>query len=317
MQTFCYTRHQVDETLIDFLSRRFPYQSRDAWEICVRSGQVRLNGIIVASSVVLKSKDVISYQRPRESEPAIDDTFRILHQDDAIVVVEKSGNIPISESGKYYRNTLINILKEQVHFKELFAVHRLDKETSGVVVIARTKEVATILGKQFVAQIPKKVYHAVLVGEMADESILVDRPIRRGRENETKVRVRQVVADDGKPSKTAFTRLFVVDGLTLAEVKTYSGRTHQIRCHAEYIQLPILGDKLYGQEDDTFIQSHERKAPIEIGDWGVIDRQLLHASSISFRHPVTEDWLTFVSDYKPLFSKYPATSALLSATPKP
>ena len=109
MQTFCYTRHKSIETLIDFLVRRFPYQDRSGWELCIRSGQVRLNQLIVAPSVVLKSKDIISYQRPRETEPAIDPSFNVTYEDEFIIVVEKSGNIPISESGRYYRNTLLHI----------------------------------------------------------------------------------------------------------------------------------------------------------------------------------------------------------------
>ena len=132
MQTFCYTRHKKEESLINFLVRRFPYQNRENWLKSVKSGAVKVNSKKTSSNKILKSKDIISYERPRFQEPEVDFTYSILHLDPYILVVEKNGNIPIAESGRYYRNTLIHVLKEKEGFTELYAVHRLDKETSGV-----------------------------------------------------------------------------------------------------------------------------------------------------------------------------------------
>lgn len=311
MQTFSYTRHKIKETLIAFLVRRFPYQDRESWLKCISAGEVRLNGQKVSPFQTLKSRDTISYERPRENEPQIDDRYQILYRDDSIVVVEKSGNLPISESGRYYRNTLINIMKERDGFLELYAVHRLDKETSGVVLIARTKPVATLLGKQFVKQVPEKQYHAVLWGELRSAEIVVDRPIARNPPAPGTVRIRQIVSENGKPSKTRFTRLTTADGLTLAEIRTFSGRTHQIRCHAEHIGSPILGDKLYGQSDAFFIRLLNGEAEPVFPPWGKVDRQLLHASSLSFQHPETGEWMTFKSDFLPEFNIFKLPEGLL------
>jgi len=303
MQTFCYTRHQKKETVIDFLLKRFPYKDKNSWLSCIKSGDVRLNNKKVSPNVTLKSKDLISYERPREKEPKIDDWYNIKYQDENIVVVEKSGNIPISESGKYHYNTLVNILKEREGFPELFAVHRLDKETSGIVLIARTKEVATLMGKQFFNHIPKKHYHAILIGKMEDE-IVVDQPIRKNRPEQGKIRIRQVVDPEGKSSKSVFTPEATNDSLTLARVQTFTGRTHQIRCHAEHIGFPILGDKLYGQSDETFINMIKGLSEPVFPPYGRIDRQLLHASSLSFVHPLTDEEMTFESDFQKTFEKY-------------
>ncbi len=311
MQSFCYTRHQAKETLIDFLSRRFPYQSRENWLKSIKIGAIKLNNKKADPSYILKSKDIISYERPRSEEPAVDATFKVLYEDEVIVVVEKSGNIPIAESGRYYRNTLVNILKEEVGYEELFAVHRLDKETSGVLLISRTKEVATILGKQFVNHIPKKLYHTLLMGEMKESPLLVDQPIGRCNQEQSKIRIRQVVKEDGKPSQTEFIAEKVTEGLTLARVQTFTGRTHQIRCHAEHIGHPILGDKLYGQTDDQFLEFlNENQDPV-FPPFGKIDRQLLHSSSLTFLHPVTEKEMTFESDFKLEFSKFEAVKKWL------
>jgi len=312
MQTFSYTRHDKEETMIEFLVRRFPYQSRENWLKCISTGEVKVNKKKISPYYLLKSRDVVSYDRPREKEPPVDDTYRILYKDDWILVVEKSGNLPISESGRYYRNTLINILKEREGFSDLFAVHRLDKETSGVVLIARTKAVATILGKQFVQHVPEKTYHAVLIGKPSGGEILVNQPIKRNSPDEGKVRIRQVVNEAGKPSKTVFSVVRSDGNLTLAEIRTYTGRTHQIRCHAEHIGYPILGDKLYGQTDDFFISLLNGVEEPLFPPYGRIERQLLHASSLSFRHPESEEWLTFTSDFVPQFKQYQIPGKLLA-----
>lgn len=312
MQTFSYTRHDKKETMVGFLVRRFPYQSKEGWLKCIAAEEVKVNHKKASPNQVLKTRDVVSYERSREKEPVIDDSYRIIYRDDWIVVVEKSGNLPISESGKYYRNTLINILKERENFSELFAVHRLDKETSGIVLIARTKSVATILGKQFVERVPEKKYHAIVKGEFSTDEILVTQSIKRNSPDRGKVRIRQVVDNEGKPSKTLFSAVRISNGLTLVEIKTFSGRTHQIRCHAEHIGYPILGDKLYGQSDDFFIRLLNGEAEPNFPPYGRIDRQLLHASSLSFNHPDSKEWLSFRSDYLPEFERYKLPKSILS-----
>jgi len=305
MQKFSYvSQNKETENLVDFLCRRFRYQKRDGWVDAIKRGSIGVNGSPSFPAYKLKTKDIISYDRPREAEPVIDENYKILHADLQIVVVEKNGNIPIAESGKFYRNTLLNILKEKEDFSELFAVHRLDRETSGVLVIARTKSVATILGEQFLKGSPKKTYHAILVGEMADKETWVDQPICKVSPTPGCVRIRQVVSDAGKPSKTLFKQVKICEGLTLVEIETFSGRTHQIRCHADFLGYPILGDKLYGQSDDQFIKLLKEEEKPEFPPFGVITRQLLHASSLTFNHPETNKQLTFNSSYIEEFNKF-------------
>jgi len=304
MQTFNYTRHQNDEILIGFITGRFPYLPKSDWITAINTGALRVNGELVTPDYVLMNRDVISYDRPRSSEPEIDRTYNIIYIDDAILVVDKNGNIPIAESGKYYRNTLINVLKEEEGFEQLFAVHRLDKETSGTIVIARKKEIATILGKQFARQETKKEYHAILRGDMVRPEIIVDKAIKKNIPIPGRVRIRQIVSPTGKSSKSLFIRERASHGLTLARVKLYTGRTHQIRCHAEYIGYPILGDKLYGNSDRNFIQLLKEEIQPEFPPWGIIQRQLLHASYLTFKHPVTGQEMRFTTDYRSAFSQY-------------
>lgn len=311
MQTFNYCRHKGEELLISFLLKRFPYQTKESWLSAIKSSAIKVNGQTVDLDYILINRDVISYERPRETEPDVDPTYTILYQDNFVLVVEKSGNLPVTESGRYYKNTLLNILKEKEGFKELYTVHRLDKETSGVLVIAKTKEVAQQMGVQFSNQVPEKEYHAVLNGALEQEEIIVDRPLKNGLPQIHKVRVRQIVSPTGKTAKTRFTKVSGNEVLTLAKVKLYSGRTHQIRCHAEYIGHPILGDKLYGQKDDRFIKLLKEEIKPEFPPFGIIPRHLLHATSLSFIHPNTEKRVYFHSDCRREFSKFPAVRPIL------
>ncbi|MGK0290196.1 MAG: 23S rRNA pseudouridine955/2504/2580 synthase [bacterium] len=317
MQKFQYSRHnKVPESLIDFLLRRFPYQAKEDWVRNVNSRAVRVNYKRAKPEQILESKDVISYLRPREEEPTVDPNYNIIYEDEYIIAVEKSGNIPISESGKYYQNTLLYILKEQEKYSELYAVHRLDRETSGILVVARHKHIATLLGQQFAESTPKKFYHAILYGETDQNETLVDQPLKKavGKSKEYDknfVSIRQVINPEGKQSKTLFKKLKSDDGLTLTEIQTFTGRTHQIRCHAEYINLPILGDKLYGQTDARFLSLMKEKEEPIFEPYGKIDHQLLHASSITIKHPITKEEMTFRSDYQPFFSQYPSIEQFL------
>lgn len=311
MQKFCYSRQNKKETTIDFLVRRFPYQDKKGWLQCIRTGEIKVNDGIVSPDIVLRNKDIVSYERPRQKEPAIDDDYETLYLDDYITLINKNGNIPVSESGRYHLNNLINILKEREGYSELYAVHRLDRETSGVVLIARTKKIATKLGEQFSNQVPQKTYYAVLVGEVDSSRILVDKPIGKNVNGQGSVRIRQVIDPKGKSAKTLFTIQKVAKGLTLAKIRMFSGRTHQIRCHAEYIGCPILGDKLYGQTDKFFLELLKGNSDPVFPPFGRINRQLLHAHSLSFIHPVTNRWVTFQADYRKEFCIFSSLKELL------
>ncbi len=313
MQKFNYVRQRGVETILEFLTRRFAYKTRDKWVESIVSGAILINSEVVNPERILNNKDIISYTRNPSDEPEIDRKYKLLYEDDQILVVDKSGNIPISESGKYYKNTLLNLLKEKEGYKELYAVHRLDRETSGIVLIARTKDIATLIGKQFQFQKPKKEYHAVLVGEFKQKQFLVEAPIKQASLADSTIKIRQIVDQKGKSSKTEFVKVKVMDGLTLARIKLFTGRTHQIRCHAEYLGYPVLGDKLYGQQDAFFIAVMNGEKEASFGKFGVLNRHLLHASKLSFSHPKHKRRMNFYSSYETCFSEYKIVENLISA----
>ncbi|MDX2470957.1 MAG: RluA family pseudouridine synthase [SAR324 cluster bacterium] len=307
MQIFKFVENKKErEALIDFLLRRFPYHSKKDWLVRLEAGSLTVDGKNANPDLVLRTGMEVGYDRPREDEPAVDHSYKIIFEDDYLVAVEKNGNLPIAEGGRYLKNTLKYILEEQEGYKELFPVHRLDRETSGVVVIAKTKEVATLMGKKFVKGEPTKEYHAVLNGVLAEERMVEAQmgKVKVANDDKKTVRVRQVIKEGGKDSKTLFTPLRDNGQATLVKIELFTGRTHQIRLHAEYIGHPVVGDKLYGQSDERFIQIVKEIIPPTFEPFGVIPRQLLHASSLSFAHPITGEPVNLVSPFEPIFSDF-------------
>ncbi len=306
MQSIQYMRpsKKTKESLLAFLLRRFPYHDEAGWRAAIERGSILLNGKPSFAGKVLESRQVIGYQRPIGEEPKVDSSFKVLLEDEHLLLVEKSGNLPITESGRYHRNTLVAILKAEHGYTDLFTVHRLDRETSGIVLIAKTSEVARRMAQQFVEGLPKKIYHAVLTGVMQQSEILLDAPLAPIDPMPGRVRIRQIVRPEGKACKTLFRKIRTSATATLVEIQTFTGRTHQIRAHAEHLGQAIVGDKLYGQPDERFLRFLDGLEEPIFPPFGRIPRQLLHASKLSFQHPITGQELVAQSPCEPVFSVF-------------
>jgi len=306
MQSFYYMapKKGAQERVIDFLLRRFPYNDEATWAAAIERGAIMVDGKAVKPGFILKSRMQVSYDRPQEDEPEVDREIGIIWEDETLLVVDKNGNLPIAESGKFHRNTLLHILKSEHGFEELYPVHRLDRETSGLLVLSKNLEVTQKMGEQFLQGLPQKTYHAILQGEMTYNERMIEGAMGKVKPYPGCVRIRQVVREDGKTAKTWFRRLQAAQGASLVEIKTFTGRTHQIRCHADYMGYPIIGDKLYGQPDERFVRFIKGDEAPLFPPFGEIPRQLLHASGLSFMHPLSGEELCFESSCYPVFGKF-------------
>ncbi|MBZ0266706.1 RluA family pseudouridine synthase, partial [bacterium] len=236
-------------TLLRFLTHRFRYHPEGLWRERVESGVVRVNGKAAGAEDLVRRGDRVEYEI-LHAEPDVDFAYEVLHEDDDLLAVSKSGNLPVHAGGKFIRNTLIAELRERWG-RELRLAHRLDRETSGVVLLARHRAAAQALEREFHDRRVRKRYLAVLRGVVPAEWT-VDEPIAR-REPAEPPYFRVVDAEGGKPSVTRFHRLAATPRpewsggpLSLVEVVPESGRTNQIRVHAAHAGHPVLGDKIYG-----------------------------------------------------------------------
>jgi RluA family pseudouridine synthase len=218
---------------------------------------------------------------PATREPDVNAAIRILYEDSAIVVVDKPAPLPVHPSGRFHRNTLQSILNAVYRPQKLRPVHRLDANTTGLVVFARTHAFASRLQPQFAAGSVDKLYLARIQGQPQEDEFVCDAPIG---DTTTELGAREVV-QHGRPARTAFRLLDrCAGGAALVEARPTTGRTNQIRVHLWHLGWPVVGDQAYlpgGRLGAT--QTHT-----------VDDRPLcLHASRIAFIHPITNEGMTF------------------------
>jgi len=290
-------------SLLDYLAARFPYHTRAQWADEILAGRIRVDGGVPLAGQRLRAGAEVAYTRPH-AEPFVDDRIGVLHEDADLLVVDKPAHLPMHADGPFVRATLINLLRTQRREPELSLVHRLDRETSGVCVVARTAAARAHLPNEFAARGVLKRYLAVVHGHVAGD-FRCDEPI--GRARESSVAVRRAVGAAALAPEPASTDFVVVErghDVTLLRCEPRTGRTHQIRVHLESVGHPIVGDKLYGRTDAEFVafvravkQSGDVRTTVGSGP----DRHLLHASSLQFVHPRTNELVTYESPLPALF----------------
>jgi len=277
--------------LVDYLARRFRYLDAAAWIAEAAAGRLTIDGRPARATDLVRGGATVTWRRLPTPEPFVDDHVPVLHVDDTIVVVDKPAHLPMHADGAFVRNTLVAILRERLPAPEPSLVHRLDRETSGVCVLARTTAARQALTRQFHEGTVRKVYHALVRGHVK-APFRLDLPIGRSRTSAIALRraAGALAGDDAQPACTDFTPVAHGDGCTLLRCEPHTGRTHQIRVHLEANGTPILGDKLYGRPDADYLafvarvkRDHDARAVPK----GEPDRQLLHASELEFEHPTS------------------------------
>ena len=201
----------------------------------------------------------------------------IVHEDDRLLVLNKSGDVVCHPSKAGPWSSLVGAAREYAHLAASHLIFRLDRETSGVVVLAKDAEMASRLQKAMQQRLVRKTYLAILTGEVA-APVTVDQPL--GDDEASPVFVKSAVRPDGQPSVTHFTPLSSAGGYTLARVKTESGRKHQIRAHAQWLGHSLVGDKIYGPDARLFIEFIENGWSEALAAQLILPRQALHCAEI-------------------------------------
>lgn len=215
----------------------------------------------------------------------------IVYEDSDVIVVNKPKGMVVHPGAGNYEGTLVNgLLYEVDDLSEINGVlrpgivHRIDKDTTGLLMVAKNDKASLSLTEQLKNHSCKRKYHALVYGVINENKGRINAPIGRSKEDRKKM----AVLKDGKPSVTNFTVLKRFKDFTYIECQLETGRTHQIRVHLEYIGHPLVGDTTYG-----------RKRKI-IGDQG----QFLHAKVIGFTHPTTNEWMEFDSELPQYFTDF-------------
>ncbi len=213
-----------------------------------------MNGKPGRPSTQLGKGDTVSYSAPRK-EPEVARDIVTLFEDEHLLVVDKPAPLPVHADGVFITNTLINILREQTKNPDLSLGHRLDRETSGVLVLAKSRDLTAKLMRCFEESSVQKGYLAIVRGEVPWKE--QDAKGYMLPKAGSQVSIRQMLSPEkspeGKDSFTRFKRLELLQGFSLLACTPLTGRTNQIRVHLEALGFPIAGDKLYGRTDDEFI----------------------------------------------------------------
>lgn len=308
-----------------FLKHRYKRRSREQIKRALDTGAVTIKRTLSHSQVgklkpatSLMLGDVVHVMTERKPEPEVNFNYRIIHEDDTLFIIEKPANLPVHPAGKYFFNTLTTHLKTQGFTspldaeKDFYLVHRIDKETSGVLVLAKDKEVCQKLTAQFADRTTEKTYLAITHGRIEKDEFEVT--VALGRDPHSPVNLKMApttVEAGGQSASTKFKVLERRGKFTLVECYPKTGRQHQIRVHLDYVGHPIVGDKLYGLDLTTSLSLFERPTskaaqfvgvevqqsstfiPPEVMAKLILPRHALHAAGIRFTDPLSGKRLEF------------------------
>lgn len=223
----------------------------------------------------------------------------IVYEDDRLLVINKPGDVVCHPSKAGPWSSLVSATREYTALPTMHLVFRLDRETSGVVVLAKDAKMASRLQTAMMKRKAGKAYLAIMSGELRD-AVSVDQPL--GDDVASPVFIKSAVCADGKPAITHFTPLVTGGGFTLARVVTETGRKHQIRAHAQWLKHSLVGDKIYGPDERLYLEFIDKGWTPALAEKLLLPRQALHCAEIDlqsvgvpevFQAPLAEDMRQF------------------------
>jgi 23S rRNA pseudouridine1911/1915/1917 synthase len=292
------TEDHAGHRLDHYLKRMIPRLSRTRIQTVIKSQLSRGEGdtrpFRIASTVAAGDTWVI--RRPARQEPPCPRTFDVLHKDESVLIVDKPAGLPVHATAKFYFNTLARVISERFPDEAWHMCHRLDRETSGVLVLARAGTAAVALKACFAGRsgrLVDKEYTAIVKGDPpwpdagSGSEVALDFPLWLAQPGDPSrlPHVRMLVREGGLPSTTMVSVIERVPGYALVRCRLLTGRQHQIRAHVAHAGFPIVGDKIYEAGEDAFIGFCDRGWTRELALAVELPRQALHASRVGIPHP--------------------------------
>ena len=300
--TFDIKKAFEDRRIDRYLASRLPDYSRTFLQKLVKEGAVLVNGRTVKSSYDIQKGDFISVRVPVLEESKIvpeDIPIDIVYEDDYLMLINKPYDMVVHPAGGHPSGTLVNALA--FHCQNLSQVngplkagivHRLDRDTSGIMLTIKSDAVHSHIAMQFEKRYVKKEYLAVVEGELMLDSDEISLPIARHKIDTQKMAVRH---DIGKEAVSIYEVIERFRGYTLVKVMPKTGRTHQIRVHMRAIGHPVVADFMYSNQESCYLSDLLQKER-EPGEVPIIERQALHAHRIEFFHPIQNKKMEFEVD---------------------
>ncbi|CAM3291320.1 RluA family pseudouridine synthase [Aequorivita lipolytica] len=293
---------RVDKYLMNLIEKA----TRNKIQKAATAGNIHVNGVAVKSNYKVKGYDVVTvlFEHPPYEFLLVPENIPIdiVYEDDAVLIVNKQPGMVVHPGHGNYSGTLINALT--YHFENLpnnssnrpGLVHRIDKDTSGLLVVAKTEEAMTHLAKQFFDKSTEREYVAIVWGNVEDEEGTIEGNIGRHPKNRLQNTVYENDEEEkGKPAVTHYKVLERLGYVTLVSCRLETGRTHQIRVHMKYIGHTLFNDERYGGEKILKGTTFSKYKQFVDNCFKVLPRQALHARTLGFVHPVTNEFMRFES----------------------
>jgi 23S rRNA pseudouridine1911/1915/1917 synthase len=261
------------QTLLSYLTATRPHSSEAAWAERIARGEVEIEGARVDGEVVLDAGQTVAWHRPPWDEPPVPTNFSAVHEDEAIVAINKPSGLPTMPAGGFLDHTLLSLIRET--YPGASPLHRLGRHTSGLVLFAKTSSAASTLARAWRDHEVNKTYRALGRGVARQAKIVIDVPI--GPVPHPVIGTVQAASETGKPSQSVATMVEQRDDQALFSVAITTGRPHQIRIHLAAVGHPLVGDPMYAAGGGLRID------PGLPGDGGYY----LHAERLEFPHPAT------------------------------
>ncbi len=271
--------------LAQFLSEKYTYYTLEDWKKQIEEEMILVNGRKTEINSVLNLNDEISFSIEDFEEPEVNTNYSIVYEDEFLFAVNKSGNLPVHPAGRYRKNNLTTLLcNSNLITGEIYIVNRLDRETSGIVLFGKSSEAASKLGKLFEFGKIKKTYLSYVEG-LFPESLSAKGFL--SKDEASKIRKKKKFSFEPLPGslwevETDFKLIKINSNISKIYAFPHTGKIHQIRATLYSVGYPVVGDKMYGYDENLFLEF------IETGlcenRFG-IERQALHAYSLDFVHP--------------------------------
>jgi|694.fasta_scaffold51937_3 23S rRNA pseudouridine1911/1915/1917 synthase len=276
---------QVGRRLDDYLAEKFPFFSRASWQREIHSGVVTVNGTVARKPAQrLQQGDELRRLHPFHEEPDVDTNMEIIWCDGELAALKKPAGLPMHEAGYYRRRTVAGVLP-QILGQGWTPVHRLDRETSGLLLCARQPAVRAQLTSMWTFKQVRKTYLAVTAGIPSDNFWTVDLPIKAERQSRHN---RAEISEDGASAITNFRVITRGQDAALIEATPITGKTNQIRLHMAAAGFPLIGDKMYGPNTDILELYREEGNSPRVKELAGFPRHALHAWRLALTHPLTK-----------------------------